>query len=279
MNSFPKTDLAALAARPGMVRPLALVSALRFVAAEDLVYAGASTDEIDKMVDAGLMFRFRLQRRMTHETPTDVLAATRKGALTLAQAFSVDADSVPSDTHSSCRRSAMFLDHSLARSRFAIVLARGLEAENSAVVLSWEQDPERLADAVHLDAGHEAVGRQPLVADALAVVAGPRGPEGLLVEIDRGTERPGYLGRKYRGYLEWWKNDGPKRRFDLIAIRILTVAPDAKRVARLVEACRESTEGRAKGLFWFAAESELTAAGITAPVWRTMTAEHLQLWS
>jgi len=262
-----------------MVQPLALVSALRFVAAEDLLYAGASAQDIDQAVADGLMFRFKLQRRLTSETPTDVLAMTRKGAVSLSQAFSADPDSVPSDTRSSCHRSAMFLDHSLARSRFAVLLVRALEQGVPASVLSWEQDPERLADTVHITTGSEGLGRLPLVADGLAVAAGPRGPEGLLVEIDRGTERPSYLGRKYRGYLEWWKNDGPKRRFDLPALRILTVAPDAKRVARLVEACQKATEGRANGLYWFADENDLSAHGILAPVWRTMNAEHLQLWS
>lgn len=262
-----------------MVRPLALVAGLRFVAVDDLLGAGATTEDIDKLVEAGLLFRLRLQRRLTHVVVTDVLALTRKGAVTLARAFDADTDTVPSDTKSSCQRSAMFLDHSLARSRFAILLARHLEMDVPASLLSWEQDPERLADSVHVAVGPEAVGRQPLVADALAVARGPRGPEGLLIEIDRGTERPSYLGRKYRGYLEWWKTDGPKRRFDLGALRILTVAPDAKRMARLLTACREATEERAKGLFWFAAEDELSAHGIGAPIWRTMSHEHLPLWS
>jgi hypothetical protein len=173
----------------------------------------------------------------------------------------------------------MFLDHSLAISAFALALARDLAAAPMAALLSWEADPDRLADSVHLMEGAGYLDRQPLVADGLAVVRGPRGPEGLLVEIDRGTERPSYLGQKYRGYLAWWKSGAHERRFNLKAIRILTVAPDAKRSERLREACREATAAAGGGLFWFASEDAILKDGPLAPVWSTLRTERIPLWS
>jgi hypothetical protein len=121
--------------------------------------------------------------------------------------------------------------------------------------------------------------RQPLEADGFAVCHGPRGIEGILVEVDRGTEPVGYLGRKYAGYLEWWRQGGHVRRFDVETVRILTVAPDDKRTARLRGACLESTQGKAGGLFWFGAEDAISKHGIMAPVWSTAKVERLPLWT
>lgn len=277
---FPKTDLAALAALPENLRAIALPAALRFVALPDLRNACIADEVIRTAVRRSYLFRFTLQRRLTDAAATDVLAASRKGAVELARAVGADTATVPSSNRKGCTRSAMFLDHSLAITAFALALTRDLAAAPMAALLSWEADPERLADSVHLMEGAGYLDRQPLVADGLAVIRGPRGPEGLLVEIDRGTERPSYLGRKYRGYLAWWKSGAHERRFNLKAIRILTVAPDAKRAERLRQACREATDDAGGGLFWFASEEEAVLKdGPLAPIWSTLRAERIPLWS
>jgi hypothetical protein len=276
---FPKTDLAALVALPESLRVIALPAALRFVSVPDLRGAGVPDEAIRTAVRRGYLFRFTLQRRLTDAEATDVLAAGRKGAVELARAVGADAATVPSSNRKGCTRSAMFLDHSIAISAFALALARDMAGAPMASLLSWETDPDRLADSVHLMDGAGYLDRQPLVADGLAVVRGPRGPEGLLIEIDRGTERPSYLGRKYRGYLAWWKSGAPERRFNLKAIRILTVAADAKRSERLREACRETTDAAGAGLFWFASEDAVLKDGPLAPIWSTLRAEQIPLWS
>ena len=279
-TSFPKSDLAGLVGSLPPLRALALLAALRFVEESDLRESGVADADLQGFVRRRLVFRFPLQRKLTDPETTDVFAMSRRGAVELARATGVDARTVPSSTQKSCTRTPMFLDHTLGISTFALALARGLTLPGApAAFLSWESDAERLADAVHVMTEKGYVDRQPLVADGLAIVRGARGPEGLLVEIDRGTERPGYLGRKYRGYLEWWQKGGHERRFDVKAIRLLTVAPDAKRAERLREACREAMGGKQSGLFWFAAEDALVKDGILAPVWSTLKSENVPLWS
>lgn len=279
-NPFPKTDLAALVHLSAPARVLALLAALRFVAAYDLRFAGIDPAEADALLADKILYRWHMKRRLTDAHATVVFALHRNGAKELARAMDVDPGSVPYSTKSTCERSAMFLDHELAVSRFALLLARDLGCEEApAKLLSWETDAERLADAVHLMHDPKHMGRQPLVADGLAIVRGPRGVEGLLVEIDRGTERPGYMAKKYRGYLEWWREGGPARKFSLRALRLLTVAPDARRVERLREACVEATGKRAGGLFWFASEDDLVRDGLHAPIWSTTRAEKQKLWS
>jgi len=80
-------------------------------------------------------------------------------------------------------------------------------------------------------------------------------------------------------YLEWWKSGGAEKKFGLRAIRLVTIAPDDKRLAKLVAACREATALRAKGLYWFATEKDLAEEGMLGPVWHTMTADRVRLWS
>jgi len=278
-NSFPKTDLARLIALPAPVRLLALLAAFRFVTAADLIRVGIDNGEVEAAEAVRCILKFRLQRRLTDSASSEVLALSRAGARELARAMEVDPATVSHSIRSTSNRSAMFMDHSLARNSFALMLGTALAAtENAPKLLSWEHDRDRLSAAVTMLRGPGEFRRQPLEADGLAVVRGPRGPEGLLVEIDRGTEMPGYLGKKFAGYLEWWKLGGPKKRFGVDTLRVLTIAPDERRTIRLRDACAASTGGKASGLFWFTAEDAVINNGALAPVWSTMRSEQLQLW-
>jgi Replication-relaxation len=278
-NCFPKNDLARLLALPAPLRLVGLLAAFRFLAVPDLTHAGVDSGETGAAEAASYTLRFRLQRRMTDATPAEVLALSRAGARELARAMEVDPTTVPHSTRSNSTRSTMFMDHTLARNSFALALGAALAAtEKAPKLLSWEHDRDRLSDAVTMLHGPAEFRRQALEADGLAVVSGPRGPEGLLVEIDRGTETPGYLGKKFAGYLEWWKLGGPRKRFGVGSLRILTIAPDERRTIRLRDACAVSTGGKASGLFWFAAEDEIGRAGILTPVWSTLRGEKARLW-
>ncbi len=172
-NPFDKNDLSALLALPPRPRTLAFLAALRFVTVRDLRAAGAETDDLAAVTAAGLAFRFALQRRMTDDGTTDVLALTRRGAVELARATGTDPGGVPSSTRKTCSRTGMFMDHALAISAFAVSLARALSADGAPARLDrWEGDPERLAASVHLPM--KATGapeRQPLVADGFAARA------------------------------------------------------------------------------------------------------------
>lgn len=108
------------------------------------------------------------------------------------------------------------------------------------------------------------------VADALAVVEVGGKRSALLVEVDMGTVSILRMRTKFAGYLAWWKQDGPERRFGLRSLRVFTVAPNENRLARLREAAREATDGKASGLFWFGAHDAVAVdepERLLAPRW------------
>jgi hypothetical protein len=277
-NSFPKTDVAALLAMPPRPRLLALLATCRFLTAADLGRAGIERSDIAAADAAGSLLHFQFQRRVTDAERTEVLALSLAGAKELARAMEVDPASVPHSTRSTSARSAFFLDHTLARNSFALALAISGRRVGGAPLYSWEHDRDRLADSVSLMTPEGQFRRVPLEADGLAICCGPRGTEGLLVEIDRGTEPPSYLGAKYAGYLEWWRQGRHLKRFDLKTVRILTVAPDQRRTMRLRQACLAATAGKAGGLFWFVSEDAIAKNGFAAANWSTAKVEHLPLW-
>lgn len=277
-NVFPKTDLPRVLALPAPTRLLALLAAFRFVALSDLLLAGVDEDHVAAAEAAGQALGFRLQRRMTDREPTRVLALSRAGARALAASLDVEPGSVPYSTATRSARSSQFMDHSLARSAFAVLLGTALAPGRA--LLSWEWEPERLATSAHVLTKAGELVRRPLVADGIGVVVGPRCLEGVLVEIDRGTESAQKLmGPKYAAYLEWWRSGGPHRRFSLAALRLLTVTPDQKRAERLRSACATATGARGAGLFWFASEENLRREGLLGQVWSTPRGSNLRLWS
>lgn len=278
LTSFPKPDLAKLLALPPRPRLLALLGACRFLTASDIAAAGIGAEDVAAADAAGCLLRLQFQRRVTDEERAEVLALSRAGAKELGRTLAVDSSSVPHSTRSNSRRSAFFLDHTLATNAFALALAGGCRAIG-VDLLSWEHDRDRLADSVSMVSLNGEYQRVALEADGLAICRGPRGTEGLLMEIDRGTEPPSYLGRKYAGYLEWWKEGRHAKRFGVRPIRIVTIAPDERRLSRLRQACHEATGGQAGGLFWFAAEDCIAKLGIAANLWSTAKVERLPLWS
>jgi hypothetical protein len=276
-RSLATTDFAKLLSLPPRPRLLAILAACRFLTAADIAAAGIGAEDVAAADAAGCLLHLQFQRRVTDKERTEVLALARAGAKELARTMEVDVSSVPYSTRSNSVRSAFFLDHTLGRNGFALALAMSCRA-GGAELLSWEHDRDRLADSVSLLSPTGEFQRIPLEADGLAICRAPRGTEGLLVEIDRGTEPPGYLGRKYAGYLEWWRQGRHVKRFDVKPIRILTVAPDERRSARLRQACQVATEGKAGGLFWFVSEEAITKHGVAANIWSTAKVEHLPLW-
>jgi hypothetical protein len=258
---------------------LALLAACRFLTADDIVRAGVGAADLEAADAGGCLLRLQFQRRVTDRERTGVLALSRAGARELARAMELDPASVSHSTRSNSARSAFFLDHTLGRNSFALALAMSGQEVGGVPLLSWEHDRDRLSDSVSLVTPDGEFRRQPLEADGLAICRGPRGIEGLLVEIDRGTEPPNYLGRKYAGYLEWWRQGRHIKRFDVKPIRILTVAPDERRSARLRHACLAATNGKAGGLFWFGSEEVIVKQGIASNIWSTAKVEHLPLWS
>lgn len=161
------------------------------------------------------------------------------------------------------------LAHELVRNECGLVLE--LLARRGQLRLEhWETNRTRLAAAAHLlEQGH--LTRVPLVADARAVVRVRDQAEVLLIEIDMGTVSLPRMARKYEGYVAWWRDGGPARRFGIPALRVLTIASTPARVERLLDAARASTGGRGLGLLWFAPRSVLSLdepERFLAPLWR-----------
>ncbi len=155
-------------------------------------------------------------------------------------------------------RSAFSLAHELVVNEGALAL-EALHARGTITLLSWQTARERIGDVAFL-AEKGGILRVPLVADALAVleVGGQR--YGLLIEIDMGTVSTTTMRRKYQGYVHWWAEGGPARRFGLSATRVLTIAPRGRRLARLRTLAVETLDGRGSGLLWFAPHEFLDVA-------------------
>lgn len=277
LDVFPRADLAMLARQDEPVRTLALLAALRFVSGDDLVAHGAQKDDLAGFEADDAVLRLPLQRTVTMARPVDVYALRHGGAMALSQALGRDVSSIAYETRSSCRRSVSFMDHSMAVSRFALQLVHGLRDASPARLVSWTMDPREVRTGVDLT-GDATSAHAALIPDALARIDGPRGTECLVIEIDRWTERPSYMAAKYAAYRAWWMTGEHVRAFGARAVRIVTIAPEARRKRRLMEACREAIGGKAGGLFWFAADDELTRHGALSPVWSTQSKVNLELW-
>lgn len=155
-------------------------------------------------------------------------------------------------------RSAFSLAHELMVNELALALER-LDARGALRLLSWTTVRERIASVTSLAERGRAV-RVPLVADALAVVEVHGERHGLLVEVDMGTVSATTMRRKYAGYHAWWEEGGPVRRFGLPALRVVTVAPAPRRLARLRSLAIDAIDGRGSGLHWFIAHDAIDVA-------------------
>ncbi len=157
-------------------------------------------------------------------------------------------------------KSRYTLAHDLIRNEFGLVLER-LASMGVIELHRFETAREKIAAVGHV-ASRGLPERIPLVADGLAVVTTRGHTTALMVEIDRGTVALPRMASKYAGYLAWYRDQGPLRRFGLKSLRVLTVAPNASRLHRLRQAALDATGGRGSGLFWFAPES---AVDVTDP--------------
>lgn len=156
--------------------------------------------------------------------------------------------------------STVSLAHELLVNECALVLEL-LAARGLLTLCLFETRRERIAE-VSFIAERGRPYRVPLVADALAVVEVRGQRLGLLVEVDMGTVSTTTMRRKYAGYVSWWADGGPTRRFGLPATRVVTITPHARREARLHAAALDATAGRGSGLLWFLPSSALD---VTAP--------------
>lgn len=155
-------------------------------------------------------------------------------------------------------KSRYTLAHDLLRNELAMVFEL-LDRQGHLRLERWETTREKIAAVGYVE--DKGVRRRvPLVADALAVLEVQDRSTAFLVEIDMGTVGIERMRAKYRGYLSWFHEDGPVRRFGTKSMRVLTVAPTDTRISRLREAAIDATGGRGSGFLWFLPEAAIDAS-------------------
>lgn len=194
---------------------------------------------------------------------SEAFALSRRGAV-LAREMTGE----PGIRAPHARRAEYLIDHELARNDLAAVLV-ALDRQGLLRLVRFETARSKLADVARVVLRGRPI-RVPLVADALAIVEGEGEPTALLVEVDRGTVSTARMRLKYAGYLAWWREqDGPRQRFGLKSLRVLTLVPTSARLERLREAAREA-DRRGSGLLWFGLQglvSLVDPARLFAPEW------------
>lgn len=133
-----------------------------------------------------------------------------------------------------------------------------LQRERLLEVLALETDDRRLATSVVMAPPGEAPERVSLQADAYALVQSDDGPRATLIEVDRGTTSPSRLQAKYAAYLAWKNEHGPERDFSVRALRVLTIAPSARRSEKPHKAALDANHGKRSGFLLFANSPDIS---------------------
>jgi hypothetical protein len=215
---------------------------------------GLTRDELDAWTAAGLLHRARVVADPVEAREVEYFALAPRGARALEAATGLHVAGVSA---ARLDRSSQKRAHDVAVGTFALA-AMALEREGRLTVLALETDPARFSASALLVEPGVAPERIALQADAYVLTKGSHGPTGLLVEIDRGTIGTSTMAKKYRGYLAWKEVQGPENDFAVRALRVLTVAPDARRLARLHDAALEANHGKGTGFLLFATDAAVS---------------------
>ena len=170
------------------------------------------------------------------------------------------------------QRSALFLDHTLARNDVRIALLL-LDRDSSVELelVSWKQTRPDVELVVSVPERRRRTARVPLVPDGVALVSTHRGHETLLLEVDMATVRPALMARRYRAYHHAWRTRQLQRRFGPAPVRVLTLTTHPSRLERLHGLAQRAPEGnRTTRLFWSALlhDIDLVEPGkLLGPVW------------
>lgn len=241
---------------PPDLRPLAeevftAVARARFASIPSLLaFAGPSglTEAlVETWLKAGLLHHGAAVTDPIRGTEVRYVALTGTGARELARTTATRIEGISA---ARLRRSSQKRAHDVAVGDFALAIM-ALRRDHGLDLLGLEADDKKFATSMVVAAPGEAPKRIALQADLYLALRRPSGPAGLLVEIDRGTISPEKMEDKYQGYLAWWRSGGPERDFGLKALRVLTVVPDDRRLAKLREAALRANEERHSGFLIF----------------------------
>ncbi|MFI5298302.1 MAG: hypothetical protein ACHREM_09410 [Polyangiales bacterium] len=222
-----------------------------------LAYAGPiglTPDLIDVWVAAGLLFAGVV--RLDPVTPTDThfVSLTSLGARELSLASGQTAQGI---SGARLRRTGRKLAHDVLVGD-VVLAALTLGRDDHVELIGVEADDTKLT-SVGVVPGPPPV-RVPLRADALVMIRTERGPSALRVEVDRGTISRDRMRDKYAGYLAWHEAHGPERDWNLRALRVLTLVPNASRLNALHDAALAANRGRRSGFLLFALQRDIAAS-------------------
>jgi hypothetical protein len=241
---------------PPDLRPLAeevmiAIARARFASVPSLLaFSGPSglTEElVDAWVRAGLLHRSMATLDPISGKDIAYVVLTSAGARELTGRSLGHVEGVSA---ARLKRSSQKRAHDVAVGDFALSIL-ALARDHSLDLLGLETDDKKFATSVVLANPGEAPRRIALQADLFLAHRRASGSAGLLVEMDRGTISVEKMAEKYRGYLAWWRSGGPERDFGLKAMRVLTVVPDERRLAKLHDTALEVNEGRHSGFLAF----------------------------
>ncbi|MFO0590494.1 MAG: replication-relaxation family protein [Polyangiaceae bacterium] len=230
---------------------------------------GLTPDLVDGWVQAGLVHEARVLPVALASETVPYLALTSAGARALTMATGVLASGLSA---ARMKRSSQKRAHDLAVGEFGLTvtaLARAQEID----LLGVQFDDKRLATSIVLRVPGQGPKRVALQADGYVLVRGPRGPVGLLVEVDRGTTSPLRLAEKYHGYLAWKTEGGPERDFAVRAMRVVTLVPDERRLEKLHAAALIANLDKRSGFLLFACDADVRPTEclrLLAPIARSL---------
>lgn len=151
------------------------------------------------------------------------------------------------------QRSGLFLDHTLRRNDVRIALDLLQIARKDFTLHAWQQNPDSVRASALVRVGSRSEFRVAVVPDGVALVGMAGEHQVLAVEIDMGTVPLQRMWRRYRAYWKWWRVGGARARYGPVPYRVLTLAPDARRLEALRKVAIRAPERGAQGtkLFWF----------------------------
>lgn len=233
--------------------------------------AQAASDRMRKLVTAGLLTSVFMPVRPTDRSHIQVYALACQGSRVIAPRFN---GLRPRHLTAREARSGLFLEHTLKRNDFRIALERLTLEDRRFSLLAWQQAPDEVRASARITLGGRREYRVPMVPDGVAQVRMKGACEVFAIEVDCGTVPIERMWRRYRGYWKWWRTGGTAARYGPVPYRVLTLAPDPKRLDALRRAAARAPESGHQGsqLFWFAPLSisdPATPAAILEPIWTT----------
>jgi hypothetical protein len=238
-------------------RVMLALDAARF-ASESALFAfagpmGLTAEILDDWVKLGLIHRGDCTADPVNRSTVRYVALTVKGAREITLATGAKAAGV---TPARLKRSSQKRRHDVAVGDIVLAVL-SLGRDGVIHLLGVETDEAKLGITALVRSGPTGLARVAVTADAFVLARGPKGSVGLLVEVDRGTIAPRSMAAKYSAYLAWRREGGPLTDFGTKALRVLTVAPDGRRLRRLMAAAEDAHHGRPTGFLLFAEAKDL----------------------